>query len=92
MKKLTVEVCVCTRCVMNGAMDLIEAVESLKKLKGQLRLNTQVQIVPVSCIGDCKHAETAPVARVDGEIINSADSETIMSRIVEATTKEVTAR
>ena len=33
MKKLTVEVCVCTQCVLNGAMHIIESIEGLKKLK-----------------------------------------------------------
>ena len=46
MKKITVEVCACTQCVLNGAMHIIESIESLKKLKVQLRMNAQIAIVP----------------------------------------------
>ena len=48
MKKLTVEVCVCTQCVLNGAMHIIESIEGLKKLKTQLRMNAQVDVVTTS--------------------------------------------
>ena len=36
MKKIHVEVCVCTACVMNGSVDLMESVESLRELRGQM--------------------------------------------------------
>ena len=35
MKKIHVEVCVCTACVMNGSVDLMESVESLRELRGK---------------------------------------------------------
>lgn len=33
MKRLDVNVCVCTHCVMNGALEIAESVKSLQKLK-----------------------------------------------------------
>lgn len=89
MKKLVVEVCVCTQCVLNGAMDIIESVESLQKLKVQLRLNAQIQVVTTTSLGEGKHAHAAPVVAINGEIIEHAHSETIMSKIVALTTKDV---
>lgn len=86
MKKLTVEVCVCTQCVLNGAMHIIESIESLKKLKVQLRMNTQVNIVTSSSLVEGKHADLAPVVRINGEIIEKATSETVMARILQHNT------
>lgn len=92
MKKLIVEVCVCTQCVMNGAMDIIESIESLKKLRVQLQLNAQIEIVTTTTLGNGTTAHSAPVVAINGEIIEHADSETIMSRIVEMTSKDVKSR
>ena len=33
MKKVPVEICVCTACVMNGSVEIMEAVESLRDLR-----------------------------------------------------------
>ncbi len=33
MKKVNLEVCVCTECVMMGAMEIIDAIEGLKSLE-----------------------------------------------------------
>lgn len=82
MKKLTVEVCVCTQCVLNGAMQIIESIESLKKLKVQLRTNTQVQIVTSADLVQGKHPEISPLVRINGELIEKADSETVMEKII----------
>ena len=34
MKRLDVKVCVCTQCVMNGAMEIVESIESLQSFMG----------------------------------------------------------
>ena len=36
MKKIQVEVCVCTACVMNGSVDIMDSVESLRDLRQQM--------------------------------------------------------
>ena len=82
MKKVTVEVCVCTQCVLNGAMHIIESIESLKKLKVQLRLRTQVNIVTSPSLMDGKHPDSAPVVRINGELFERADSETVMEKVL----------
>ncbi|MDD2955195.1 MAG: hypothetical protein PHD67_02640 [Oscillospiraceae bacterium] len=86
MKRLSVEICVCTKCVMNGAMDIIEAVEGLKKLKTQLRLNSQVDIVTRSF---CSGADVCPLVCVNGERMEHSNSETVMAKIISLTSKDV---
>lgn len=82
MKKINVEVCVCTQCVLNGAMHIIESIESLKKLKVQLRMNSQISIVPAPSLVEGKHSDISPVVRINGEILEKADSETVMAKII----------
>ncbi len=89
MKKLTVEVCVCTQCVLNGAMHIIESIEGLKKLKVQLRMNAQVDVVTSSGLVEGKHPEIAPVVRVNGELIEKASSETVMERVLSQSVRSV---
>lgn len=36
MKKVPVEICVCTACVMNGSVEIMEAVESLRDLREEM--------------------------------------------------------
>ena len=94
MKKIHVEVCVCTACVMNGSVDLMESVESLRELRGQMeddfRLNflkhllqmTQVTDIP-KCLGGVPHQEDSPVVAVEGKVFKKADAETVMAYIVD---------
>ncbi len=89
MKKLTVTVCVCTECVMNGAIDLIESIESLNKLKVQLRLNTQIDVQTSKCIGEPKHGDKSPMVEINGEYIENANAETVMAKIIALTSKDV---
>jgi len=89
MKKLTVEVCVCTQCVLNGAMHIIESIEGLKKLKVQLRMNAQVDVVTSSGLVEGKHPEIAPFVRVNGELIEKANSETVMERVLSQSVRSV---
>ena len=89
MKKLTVTVCVCTECVMNGAIDLIESIESLNKLKVQLRLQTQIEVNTSKCIGEPRHGDHSPVVEINGEKIENANAETVMAKIIALSAKEV---
>lgn len=82
MQKLTVQVCVCPECVMNGAMDIMEAIESLKKLKVQLSLNASVNIVPCANLGGEHHGSKSPIVVVNNETIENANAETVMSKVL----------
>ncbi len=82
MQKLTVQVCVCPECVMNGAMDIMEAIESLNKLKVQLSLHASVNIIPRAHLGEEDHGSKSPLVIVNNELIENANAETVMSKIL----------
>lgn len=85
MKTILVEVCVCTQCVTHGAMHILEAVESLKQFKYQLRHNAKV-VTQTKILANDKHrhTDTAPVVIIDGDIvIEHATSEGVMEKIVQ---------
>ncbi|MFZ2537631.1 MAG: hypothetical protein WAX04_01865 [Oscillospiraceae bacterium] len=83
MKSLEVKVCVCTHCVMNGAMDIVESIEGLQKLKCQLRFNTAVKISANECLCDkVEHGERSPLVCVNGEYLYNATSETVTAKII----------
>lgn len=82
MKKILVEICACTECVMKGAMDLEESVEALVSMKSQLHINTPIEIEINKCLGEGKHADKSPLVMVNGVLIENANSETVMSTIM----------
>ena len=82
MKRMTVEVCVCAQCVMNGAMDIIEAIEGLQELKTQLRFNSQVCVVSSSKLGEPDHTADGPYVKVNGIAVERPNSETVMSKVI----------
>lgn len=82
MKELKVEICVCTECVMKGAMELADSIESLKKVKKHLDYEGDICLVMDKSLGEAKHGDESPLISVDGELIKNADSETVMEIIV----------
>lgn len=88
MKRLEVKVCVCAQCVMNGAMDIVESVESLKMLKNQLRFNASIKVSANECLCDKSHEDMSPLVIINGERMEKATSETVMSKIISIVSKE----
>lgn len=83
MKRVEVKVCVCTQCVMNGAMDIVEAVESLQKLKNQLRFNASVKVSANERLCDKEQdANVSPLVIINNERMEGATSEQVMARII----------
>ena len=85
--RLDVEVCVCTQCVMNGALDIADSVESLKKLKSQLRLKSNVHVDASRGICDKDKHDCSPLVIVDGERLEKMTSEMVMSKVISAMRK-----
>lgn len=90
MKKVQVEVCVCTACVMNGSMSIIDSVESLRDLKEQIQYEYMtddvtgvIEIATNKCLGGNVHSEESPVVSVNGRIFNKADDESVMSYVID---------
>lgn len=93
MKNLDIEICACTECVMDGAMDIIESIEHLKEMSGELQdhynTNVEIYITPVKCLGEPKHGARSPKVSINGEVFESTDSQTIMAEVIAAMKKDV---
>lgn len=81
MKKIQVEICACNRCVMMGAMDIRENVESLKKLKDQME-NTQVDLIMEKRICKDLGDSVAPVVSIEGQMMTKATAQAVMEQIL----------
>lgn len=83
MKTIEIKVCMCTQCVINGAMDIVESIESLQKLKSQLRFNAAIKVNATELLCDKhEHGVRSPLVSVDGEIIEKANTETVTAKII----------
>ena len=82
MKRLDVNVCVCTQCVMNGALEIAETVKSLQKLKNQLRFDTSVRVNATEKLCDGTQNDASPLVVVGGEPIEKATSDMVMAKII----------
>ena len=51
MKKIQVKVCVCTACVMNGSVEIMESVESLRDLREHMKC---WKLQPINASADCR--------------------------------------
>ncbi len=92
MKKIQVDVCVCTACVMNGSVNIIESIESLRDLRDQLndgleaqlaKRSGEIEVTTNKCLGGEPHPGKSPMVSINGEVFAKADSESVMSHIIE---------
>lgn len=84
MKEIIVQVCAGTHCTMMGAMDIMDAIASLKELNHPALLNQAVKVEAVPCLDNCKQDAMGPVVKVAGQLIERADSESVMAAILSA--------
>ena len=85
MTTIKVDVCVCTECVMNGAMDIMQAIEDMKNLNQEEENNyadVNVEITPVKCLGEGKHGKSSPRVSINGTIYDKVNTQTVMSEII----------
>ena len=82
MKRLDVNVCVCTHCVMNGALEIAESVKSLQKLKNQLRFDTAVRVNATEKLCKGTNTDASPLVVVGGEVIEKETSDVVMAKII----------
>lgn len=83
MKKVNLEVCVCTECVMMGSMEIIDAIEGLKSLETDLYQNLEISVTTSSSVCAPKVHGASPVVKINGERMAKANSATVMARISE---------
>jgi NADH:ubiquinone oxidoreductase subunit E len=93
MDKLDIKVCVCTECVMDGSMDIMESIEQLKEMSGELKdqydTDLEIDVTPIKCLGNEKHGVHSPKVSINDKIFENADSQTIMAEIIQTMKKEV---
>jgi NADH:ubiquinone oxidoreductase subunit E len=82
MKRIEVRVCVCAHCVNSGAMDIVESVESLQKLRSQLRTGVSLKLNANESLCGRDQKEISPLVIVNEERIERATSDIVMSRII----------
>ncbi len=82
MGKIIVEVCAGTHCTMMGSMDIIDAVHSLEEIRQEIAGACEVEVTAIPCMNLCKGNVHGPFVRVDGELIEQAESEAVMAAIM----------
>lgn len=94
MKKVEVKVCVCTACVMNGSVEIMESVESLQPSGGNRWKmvtdsgKTRIVVATDKCLGGVSHEADSPMVEVNGKVFTRADSESVMSYIIDCFKEE----
>lgn len=88
MSKIVVEVCAGTHCVLMGSMDIMDAIASLAEVYAEQGKVCEIEVKAIPCLNNCKEGKSGPVVIVDGQEIEAADSESIMSMIMEISQKK----
>ncbi len=91
MKNLKIEICACTECVMNGAMDILDSVEQLLERTAPARREAggpEITVTTVKRLGESKHSGHAPQVAINGVVFENADSQTVMAEIVASMPKD----
>jgi len=75
---VNVQICLGSHCSLVGALDILDLLESLQE-----EYPDQIKISTEKCMDICGEIKNAPVVKVDDEIIYSAQSQLVMSKIME---------
>mgnify|MGYP006294654783 CR=1 FL=1 len=73
-----VEVCVESHCALVGGLNILESLEELREDYPE-----QIEVEKVECLDICDDIKRSPVVKIDGEVITSAKSEVVMSKVME---------
>ncbi len=83
MKKIVIDVCFGSQCTLMGAMDIVDAIEVLKNLRGDKRVKADICVNTCKCSKECGEKDKAPIVFVNGEKICEATTETVTAKIYE---------
>lgn len=73
-----VEICVGSHCSLVGALNILDTLEKLQE-----DYPGEIEIKRVECLDRCEDIKKAPVVKVDDELITSAQTQKVISRIME---------
>lgn len=82
MDKITVELCACNKCIMMGAMDMREHIESLNELEDS-SARVPIEVTMNQSICNREEPDISPLVIINGERIEKANSETVMEKIMQ---------
>ncbi|PUU93130.1 MAG: hypothetical protein CI948_307 [Halanaerobium sp.] len=77
-KLVKVEICAGSHCSLVGALNILETLEEL-----QTEYPGQIQIEKVECMDMCDDIKNAPVIRVNDDLITSAQTQMVISKVME---------
>ena len=83
MKKVNLEVCVCTECVMMGSMEIIDAIDGLGSLETDMYKELDISVKTSNSVCAPKKPHVSPVVKINGERFEKANSAIIMAKISE---------
>jgi NADH:ubiquinone oxidoreductase subunit E len=73
-----VEICVGSHCSLVGALNILDTLEEL-----QSEYPEQIKIERVECMDRCEDIKNAPVVKVDDDLITSAQTQMVISKVME---------
>lgn len=83
MGTIIVEVCAGTHCTMMGSMNIIDAIHSLDELRQGMEGACEIQVKALPCMELCKQEQQGPFVRVNGQLIQGAESDAVMAAIMD---------
>ncbi|MGM0498947.1 MAG: (2Fe-2S) ferredoxin domain-containing protein [Bacillota bacterium] len=73
-----VEICAGSHCSLVGALNILDTLEELQK-----EYPDQIKIKKVECMDMCENIKNAPVVKVDDQLITSAQTQMVISKVME---------
>ncbi|NMD37111.1 MAG: (2Fe-2S) ferredoxin domain-containing protein [Christensenellaceae bacterium] len=81
-KKIVVEVCTGTHCVLMGSMHMMDSIASLAEIREEMGSTTEIEVKAVPCLNLCKSGTRGPFVIVDGKTIPQAEADVVMAEIM----------
>lgn len=85
MEPLEVKICMNTKCMMLGAMDIMDQIETLNDIVDDLHLRRGIEVEAVSSLPGATDSALCPVVQVGEQLIQNASTESVMSVILDQT-------
>lgn len=83
MKKVKVDVCVCTSCVMSGAMEILESLENLRDLRDKMQEEQEIQVTTNPQLEPRAHTGASPMVSVNEQVFKKATIQEVLSAVMQ---------
>ena len=75
---VNVEICAGSHCSLVGALNILETLEELQE-----EYPDQIRIKKSECMDMCENIKNAPLVKVGDELITSAQTQMVISKVME---------